>query len=907
MSVHLSTLHDPAGVCLRESQTISIGDSVLDALIAKYGPSGWNVPTTVYRDRVCPANVINLKDHIEDGLPAQEGVTYIVVHTPLDPGTAGLYLLGAAVFASLALVVLLPSLPVAPVNRRETGSPNNSITGQTNLARPLGRVPDIFGQVIAYPDVIVRSNHEYIDHVKYLTEYLCIGRGVYAIEDVKSGETPINNIDGASYIVSPPGTTYATILDATDSNEVDGQEVAAPDDPALFIESVTADFDSDSTFTSLGGMAAFDILSPGDTFVISEAVVLGRTIQVFLGEPDLTFKSTGRILNSNLSTFSVGDIINVSGAVVPTNDGRYEVSDVGSAHIDCVLVGTATPVVFTENPNPELADIYDGAVSSTVDNTGTYTFSSRNVNTITVQESTFQPAEDMSMTVTSADTASPKVGPFIVPGTPDHVWFDIEAPRGLMDASGGYTVGFNLQIHRLDSGLSPVGSPINTPAVISGNTANARAYTFKVLVPNPGNRYQAAVIRETNRANTPPNNDLTKWTRLAGIEERNGVNFGDVTTVRVKTRATEQAVKQQERKLNIKVTRRLRTYDPVTKTLSTVLSPTKRAADAILELCTSPVMGNRSLTQVDLDTLYGIDSSLTGDAIYGDKLGEFSYTFSDKQTSVASEILVACSACRIRPYRAGGVLKFTRDELRPVRTALFNNRNKLPDTETKTITFQKPDDPDGINLTWMSSETGKPSTILFPEGGNPKNPKTFTAAGIASYEQAWNRGRLEYDRILYQRETVKITTTIDALLVVFGDRVANADGTNVAMQSGEVIGVNGLSYSTSEALDFKGRSSATILLRGATGQLTTPISAMAVPGDTCAFTLVGTPPVPITARNTNGEQIGTLYLFRPEEGYLTSDYTVEEIHPKNDSEVAIVLRNYAPAIFDADTTTPTEI
>lgn len=140
------------------------------------------------------------------------------------------------IVASLVSVALIPKPP--SVSGAGKDSPNNSLTAQSNVARAYQAIPDVYGFRRVWPDLIQPSTIEYINHIKYVTEWLCVSRGEGVISAVQYAETPIMDIVGASYEVFPPdaggdyperrSTTLRDVMETFASDEVNGQEIPYP-------------------------------------------------------------------------------------------------------------------------------------------------------------------------------------------------------------------------------------------------------------------------------------------------------------------------------------------------------------------------------------------------------------------------------------------------------------------------------------------------------------------------------------------------------------------------------------------------------------------------------------------------------------------------------------------------------
>lgn len=908
MSATIVTLHDPAGINRKDVEHVPCGTLLFPWLIERYGSDGFNVQTTVYKNGIEECHIIDLDKAANDGdgINLNDDDLITICHCP----TAS----AAAIFAiSFVISIIIASLikkPKIPELNTPTESPNNALIGQTNIARPNQRIPDIYGENIVWPDLAQATIFEFINNVKFMSEYLIIGRGYYLVEDLKSGSTLISDISGASSAVFDPFTRPAILLSGENSNEVNGQRVFAPNEPLLGVGQATVDFIDSNTFEGISSsLSDFREISNTETFVIAG---IGYSEIQLTGSSDIDF-ATNQITSGpvDLSVFSVGDFVAITGTA--SNNRLVKLTVVTSGALTCVDPVTLAPVSFTTEASTS------AALDSDFPNAGTFTFINMTITEdedlidpdvyiINVTETTFSALTGSSISCVATQNKPTTIGPFVVPGKPDQIWFDINFPQGLKDGSDAYAVRFNFKLQEIDSLGAPVGGAEDNFITMAGKTTNPQNFTNKIIPDNPGGLYEVSVVRISNRKSTQ---DQSKWARMAGIENVTVTDFGNVTAVEITTEATEQATSIQNREFNAKVTRKLFTYE--NGAVTTTRLPTARMADAMLDILTDPFMGNKPVSQIDLDELYAIQVSLDSDPIYGDKLGRFCYSFSNSRTPVGEEMIACANACRVFVYREGDLVRFTRDEIQPNRVTLFNRRNKRPNSEQKTETFQKPSDFDSIELSWVEEGTGDPYTIwatatgttsVDPGDGSNQVPKQIDAAGVKNYEQSWNRAAYEFLRLKHERTQVQTTVTKEGLLVPLNGRIAIVDGTDVTAQDGEILAINGLICDTSERPRFDS-GSATVILRAENGDLSDPIVVTARSDTDKGFLLNNLPGFAIVVRGDNGNQVGTIYNFSPDSNHLASDYKAQEITPNPDGYVDLKLVNYAPEIFAPDTQTPT--
>lgn len=149
----------------------------------------------------------------------------------VDPITAAIIIAVVLVTAAVAVTLLMPKPQIPNDIGSRKNSSNNSLSGQTNIARAYQAIPDIYGKVRSYPDLIQASLEEYISNVKYITEWMCIGIGEYLVEKQKFADTPLENIPGSSSQVYGPNSVIPEIFEPFRSQEVNGQELLGVNEP----------------------------------------------------------------------------------------------------------------------------------------------------------------------------------------------------------------------------------------------------------------------------------------------------------------------------------------------------------------------------------------------------------------------------------------------------------------------------------------------------------------------------------------------------------------------------------------------------------------------------------------------------------------------------------------------------
>lgn len=856
----ITVINDPHNIADRETHHLAAGETLADWLLRVYGPDGFSVPTAVYIGTPGDVAPLDLAD-FEAVNQAPTAPVY-VVHSPLgiDPITLAIYV-AIAVVAAVAVSLLMPVPDLSGAGRQQRRSPNNALSGQTNVARLLDRIPDPFGQVDSYPDLIAPTVTEYINHIKYQREYVCIGRGYYLLEDWKSGETLIADIAGSSVDVFEPGSQPTEILKTRQSNEVSGQLFVGPNEKAT---------------VTLNGSDNIAYLAGGS--------------------------DTATITGADFTTFDGGDTVDITD--LWANDGGTDYNLSGTYTV--ATGGTGTTLTL-ENVTAENANW------SNFTSTPTPVLTSEGGN----------PLEPL----VEVPGQNPVIGPFTVPGGTRNVevWLDLTAPKGLAQGdklNKDRTVSLRFTFEAVDSDGVPTGASFLYPLTLTDNNRDSRYWTFKVgeadgLVVGQRYRVKGERLTDTDPTTITIVDDIN-WQRLAGIQDITAPDDTGTTRALIETRATSQVAALQERQFNVRATRRVVTWDgsAVVGNIATGdgLTPSRRMADAFLHYMLDPDLGARAVGNVDVATLYAVQDKLDG--VFGGVKGEFSYTFDNRDTPALEELRLIVQAARCFMFREGSQFSVTRDEAQPVARGLVNRRNKLPDSETRTVRFNRPLDNDGVQVEYSDIEDGLARVITLPDdlppddehAGAPAavNPLKIDGVGIRQYVQAYDRAQYEYRRLIYNRVSVESNTSMDGLLFPLNARIQHVDGTRLRTleSDGEVLRVDGRKVYTSQRCEFQPDVGYTVTLRSEEGEPIAPIPVTALPGGGCGFVLSRDPGVDIVTRGVKGYQRGTLYSFGPDGNELAEAYLLQRKVPGPDGNVALEMINYATEYFAADDREP---
>ncbi|MVW72126.1 host specificity factor TipJ family phage tail protein [Bordetella sp. 15P40C-2] len=238
--------------------------------------------------------------------------------------------------ASMILTAILePKTPNATRRNVQHESPNNGLSQRTNEMRINGRIPDICGQTRSTPDLLGETYRIYDNHVEREIAYMCVGRGAYAIHDVRDDTTDVDQIPGMSVEVYGPNTSPNSgspqlrigdaitlpLVGAKRINAVNGQTLAPQDAGRVVRRGMV--FSSPNVITSQDPEIDFnEYFVPGDTIVITGAAQADGT---FIQTADANFEvedapipEWGEVTLSgdHTAVWEIGDLMTISNGTV---------------------------------------------------------------------------------------------------------------------------------------------------------------------------------------------------------------------------------------------------------------------------------------------------------------------------------------------------------------------------------------------------------------------------------------------------------------------------------------------------------------------------------------------------------------------------------------------------------------
>lgn len=751
------------------------------------------------------------------------------------------------------LKLFLPNTSAsANLKNSRSASSNNALQGRTNASRPGERIADIRGFVRAYPDLLM-DYRIFKDRTEYEVQFLCVGSGEYQLEDVRDGITPAANISGEQLDFykngSAPGfgspymniggavnLSQFPIMVAKASNEADGSEVKPPN---------YADI-SKATFKiySTGEIDTSIESSTSTTIDWSERAPVGSTVTL-----------------TQFYSFTAN--------ALPA--GTYTRND---------LSGTYT--VLSSGENILIVDTTGHTGWSALSGSGQAAYLEAYLRTDGYWEFSNSGGSTLQKFAPSVDSSTPYVvGPYLLDSA-DKVMVNLYAQNGVYKTDGDvYPFTCNFQVILSD----PTGAMANVTynMSVSGRFTEAVGNTLIVNNPYPG-AVNVSVRRTSNTDKDFSGSvvDTVKWRDLYAISNISARSYGDVTLIHTVTKATNAALKQKERKLNMLATR---IYNGVAS---------RNFADVVLSIHTDPFFGRRDLTTIDVDALYDVQQQILD--YFGDpRCIQVGYTFDNNSTTYEEALQTICNAVNVTPYQVGNVLYFFPELPQTTSAMQFGHMFKVPGSDKRTRAFSPPKDYTGVQVKYYDHDE---ESYLYVTQGEETNVNKIDLDACQSKYLAGIRARREYNKLLYQRVTHECQVLSIGLQAAPGMRVDMVDNTRVKQMDGVITDVDGLTLYLSDPVELLSGYTYSITLTGRLGTLENlPVTAGA---DEFSVVLQSMPDQEIY---TGWMRDRTAYVIRTDDERTKLAMLVQSMEPSgrdNNYQVGLTCINYDARYYQDD-------
>lgn len=803
---------------------------------------------------------------VERDYMLQDGDMINAIHRPAGVETY----IAVAIIVAIIAIVTLPKPEKPNTQGAQNTSPNNQVSGQTNIARTGEGIPDIKGTIRAYPDLIQSAHYEYSGSARVVSERFCVGVGEFSVTGIRDNDTLISDIKNTSSLVR----------DGVMSND---------DKFPLNVASI-----QDSLLLAPNQQALDNIW----LFTFAKRT-LGNYVRI--GSEGGLFTDAVDLLNlaseDYFSVFNTENMYRSHGSIA--RNGKYLIDrsrDIDGDWVP-VIVDTDFPLLSSNN--------YDEFRGPNFPGGGAPPTAENGVASITDSGETEEPW--VPVRFIGADG----IDPMIIINT--------VFPSGLSDTNGdAKTVSVEFEAIKV-SDSSPLNSyvdgadPITAAAKITfnlrGNTRSALSFSNKFIVVNPASEdFKIRVKRITNSQVGAPSSSKLETVFSMYAYSPSDVGSG-LTLLEVGTKSDFTNSSTSSREINCLSARvQTRASKVVDGWDFTTGSFLYWFSDAILSDFLDLFGETKTLKILDLDSLYVAMSDVPS------TLKQFHYSYDDADISLGQRIATACNAARVGAYRDGQVWRFYREESKPV-TFHFDRRNIAGNAESQmSFRFQKPNDHDSVRLSYIDPDDNKERHIERKinvglgtfETGIGERPLEIDLAGCRNTTQAVNRAELEVRRLVYQRRTVSERVLSDGLLVDIGDRVRWACIYDSDIVDAEVMGFSVSEFEIDITLSEKVRLPDNVVkyihVTDINGDVHGPYTAHLDPQNEFNITVVASSGIDshLFIANNMPAQLGSRVIIGTTENLDYYDFTVTSKTPNTDGTVQIEMIEYNELMFSED-------
>ena len=393
------------------------------------------------------------------------------------------------------------------------------------------------------------------------------------------------------------------------------------------------------------------------------------------------------------------------------------------------------------------------------------------------------------------------LGPFITNNagtTTNALAVDISLARGLYYANDGggldaRTVSFRIEAQKINDAGTAVGSwTVLQDVSITAATNTPQRYSYRYNVT--AGRYQVRLTRLSAKdTDTRVGNDIN-WVGLRAYLPGNQ-QYGNVTMVAMRMRASNSLSAQSSQKVNMIVTRKLPIWNGSAWSAPT---RTRSIAWALADICRASYGAGYSDNRIDLAKLISLDTTWAsrGDTFNG------AY---DTANVFWDSLTICAKAGRAKPYMQAGIVHFVRDEQRTLPVAMFNMQNIAQGSVSVDYVMPTEATADVIEMQfWNESIWGWDYINCALPDSTSSTPVKKQIFGVTNRNQAWREGMALAAENKYRRTFISLGSEMEGFIPSFADLCAISHDRPQWGQSGEVVAYDAPSktVTTSEPLDF---------------------------------------------------------------------------------------------------------
>jgi sulfur carrier protein ThiS len=342
----------------------------------------------------------------------------------------------------------------------------------------------------------------------------------------------------------------------------------------------------------------------------------------------------------------------------------------------------------------------------------------------------------------------------------------------------------------------------------STNTPIRLSYRYTV---SPG-RYEVRLKRSDDKDTSSRTGHEIRWAGLqAWLQDE--PDYGQVTLLAIRMRATDNLSQRTSRMVNCIVTRKLPVWaeggwsDP---------QPTRSIAWAFADACRAEYGAELAEARIDFGGLLALD------VVWESRGDHFDGVFDTSMT--VWEALSRIARCgRAVPIQQGGVVRIVRDSQQSLPVALFGPRNIAKGSFRIRYVMPGEETADAVTVEYFSARTWRPDevTTKLPDSAEEK-PARLQLTGCTDKDHAGREGLYMAAANRYRRKLITFQTELEGLIPTYGDLIAIVHDMPRWGQGGEVVGWDGDVLVTSEPLEWAEGETHYIALRRSDGAIAGP-------------------------------------------------------------------------------------